>query len=393
MSSKYICARCNRFETNTFSEIKKHLLRKNQCRIQSDVTLLSNDQLFVLTLMSHYNGEHCVKISEVDHLENSNLISQNKVELFNELEHIIKNTVKVCKYCNDNFTSVHTLRKHVILKCFHNELVNRNNTAKLNNITNNTTNNNNCSTNNNCNTNNNYSTNDNSHNNNCNNTTNNNITNNNNSNYNIFFNLPVPFEDDWDISQIPKVNKNDIMVSQYMFSSFLAEILKNDKNSNVIIDKNDESGMVYLNHKNQYVNMTKKDIILSTMDKLYDQLYDMVENNTDSLKVVKECSKDYIHNKYNKYIKDKETNDNINDVMLDTYHTNKDTANKKYIDISKMNKLNTTEQVETKSVNKKERINRNKSEFISSKTTIDNIINARNEDIYYLYDSDGNTKA
>jgi len=181
------------------------------------------------------------------------------------------------------------------------------------------------------------------------------------------------------------------MISQFIFSRFLTEILNNEKNSNVIIDKDNESGKVYINHKKQYIEMTEKEILMKTMEKLYDQLYDIIENNKDSLKSVKEISKDYIHDKFNKYCKNNEIKEEINEIIIETYDNNKNNAEKKYKEVEIMNN-NNIKINKVKKTNKENKIIRNKTDIKPKKEIIDNIVNLREEDLYYLYDSDGNTK-
>jgi len=46
-----------------------------------------------------------------------------------------------------------------------------------------------------------------------------------------------------------------------MYTELLEEILKNDINLNVIIDKDNDSAMVYKNSVDKYIQMKLKDII------------------------------------------------------------------------------------------------------------------------------------
>jgi hypothetical protein len=181
------------------------------------------------------------------------------------------------------------------------------------------------------------------------------------------------------------------MISQFVFSKFLSEILNNEKNSNVIIDKDNESGKVYMNHQNQYIEMSEKEILMKTMEKLYDQLYDVIENNKDSIKSVKELSKDYIHQKFNKYCKDNEQRNDINDVIVDTYDNNKKIAENKYKEVQDMNKKNLKSK-KIQKIMKENNMIRDKNEIKDKKVLLNNIMKARDEDLYYNYDSDGNTK-
>ena len=59
-----------------------------------------------------------------------------------------------------------------------------------------------------------------------------------------------------------------------MYTKLLEEILKNDINLNIIIDKNDDSGMVYKNDIDKYIKMKIKDIIDNSMEKLHKNLID-----------------------------------------------------------------------------------------------------------------------
>ena len=377
--TRYLCYRCCKMDTLKYCNIKKHLLRKNLCKKKSDVILLSDDQLLVISILPYNNEEASQELKNLNHLSNSNLISKNKIDLFNEIDLIEKNKIKTCKYCSQEFNLISELKKHIISNCFYEELSKKNTddnkVSKIeivkdsynNNITGDLINNNNC------------------------NITNNTNNNTNNITNNLYFNLPVPFEEEWDISEIDKTEKEGIMISQFVFSRFLSEILKNEKNSNVIIDKDNESGKVYMNHQNQYIEMSEKDILMKTMEKLYDQLYDLIENNKDSLKSVKEISKDYIHQKFSKYCKSTEKRNDINEVIVDTYDNNKTIAENKYNEVQDMNKKN----IKAKNIHKiikKNKIILDKTELKDKKVLLDNIMKARDEDLYYDYDSDGNTK-
>ncbi len=384
--TSYICMRCNKYDTKIFYDMKKHCLRRNPCKKRSDIILFSDDQLLISTLLPYYNGIHTASIDEIKSISSINIISKNKDKLFTELDVVIKENIKICKYCDEEFETSYLLRRHLLLKCFYNNLfvkidddkicVKKNDELYL--------------VDNSSNINNNYI--------NCNNTTNvTNITN--NSNYNFFLDLPVPFEDDWDLSKISKLDKSEIMVSQYVFSKLLSEILNNEKNSNVIIDKdkNSTTGMVYINHKRRYITMSKKDIVGRSMDKLYDNAFDIIDNNKDCTKIIKEMSKDYIHNKYNQYVNDVEHVDEVDDIITEIFDKNKNIAWNKYKQIMDKIKNNNNNECDTgkicsTAVVKDRTEYRNKTEIINKRTTIDNIIKKRDEDLYYFYDSDGNTK-
>jgi hypothetical protein len=365
-------------DTLKFCNIKKHLLRKNLCKKKTDVILLSDDQLLVMSLLPYHNEEHSIDIQEINYLSESNIISKNKNELFDKIDIIEKNKDKKCKYCSEEFNLISELKKHVISKCFYEELCKRNIKNEINiesyNSTNSTINN---STN---------STIINSTiNNNCNITNNNNIINN---NYNLYFNLPIPFEEEWDISEISETEKEATIVSRYVFTRFLNNILKNEKNSNVIIDKEKESGMVYMDHKNKYIEMKGKDIITKTMEKLYDQLNDIIDNNKESLKMVKQISKEHIHDKFNEYFENNNTKEVIDENIYNSYDKNIDKAKDVCKNVIKINNLKDLK-ILTKS-NKKEQINRRYK--IDMNTRIKKMKECKEEDYDYVYDSEGSNK-
>jgi uncharacterized protein (DUF2344 family) len=81
----------------------------------------------------------------------------------------------------------------------------------------------------------------------------------------------------------------------------------------------------------------------------------------------------------------------INEVIVDTYDNNKTIAENKYNEVQDMNKKN----IKAKNIHKiikKNKIILDKTELKDKKVLLDNIMKARDEDLYYDYDSDGNTK-
>jgi len=377
----YICANCCIMDTTKFSNIKNHFLRKNICRKKTDIILLSEDQILTMSLIPYHYDKHTIDSKDLEYLSKSNIISNNKLELFSEIDKIEKKRDKKCNFCSEEFNLISELRTHIISKCFYKELCKKNiQNEEINkdsdNIINSTLNSNN-----------NLNSTVNSHNTTNNNTTNNNTTNNNTTNnYNLYFNLPIPFEEDWDISEISKLEKEGIIISQYVFTRFLTEILKNEKNSNVIIDKDNKSGMVYMDHKNKYIEMKGKDIIEKTMEKLYDQLNDIIDNNNESLKMIKQISKEFIHDKFNEYFENNETKEVIDENIYNSYDKNLEQANNVGKNVMKIDKI----KVLTNKKSKKEP--RNRREKIDKKTRMDQMKECKYDDYYYLYDSDGNNK-
>jgi hypothetical protein len=273
---------------------------------------LSDDQVLCMTLLPYYDNIHCINDKDIEYLKDSNIIDKNKKELFNVLKDIEKKNIKVCKYCNKSHVHLFDLKKHIILECFYNEM----NKLKKdnNNIKNFIVNNNEY---NNCDIN------------------SNNNNNNNNNNINIIFEkkTPVPFDEDWDISKISKKEKSGLMVSQYMYTELLEEILKNDINLNVIIDKEKESGMVYKNDIDRYIQMKLKDIIEKTMYKLNSHLTDINQNDDKTYNEIIKFSRQMITKKYIDFKDNDKIQDGVTQCVSEIYENKKKDAIKiaKYI--------------------------------------------------------------
>jgi hypothetical protein len=83
--------------------------------------------------------------------------------------------------------------------------------------------------------------------------------------------------------------------------------MKNEINLNVIIDNENNSGMVYKNDIEKYIQMKSKDIVDNTMKKLSDHLIEINKMNKKSMEDILELSKEKIVKKYEDY----EKNNNI----------------------------------------------------------------------------------
>jgi len=157
----------------------------------------------------------------------------------------------------------------------------------------------------------------------------NNTTNNNhNNNINIIFDkkTPIPFDDDWDISKINNHERRGLMTSQFMYTELLQEILKNDINLNVIIDKEKESGMVYKNNIDQYIQMKMKDIVDKTMSKLNIHLNDINKNDKTTFHEIITFSRQMMNKKYIDYDKVDEIKDGVTQCISNIYDSKKEDA-------------------------------------------------------------------
>jgi hypothetical protein len=308
MSIKYKCHRCDVFDTKHYSDIKKHFNRKHPCKKIDKYMFLSDDQALILSLMQYYDNIHVISMNDIEHLS-SNIMDKNKNELFKELDNSEKNKSKICKYCNNEFPLLMEMKKHIILDCFYNELLKREedkNKKETQISTNNSYNN--CINSNSINTLNNVNNN------------NNNITN------NIFLdiNRPISFDKEWDISKISKSERTDIIGSTYMYTTLLEEILKNDLNLNVIIDKDKDSGMVYKDNKYTYMNI--KDIVANTMEKLNSQLIDINKGQTHLYQEIINFTRQMINKKYIDFNKDTNIQEGVKNCISNIYENKKTDA-------------------------------------------------------------------
>ena len=235
------------------------------------------------------------------------------------MSNIEKHKIKECKYCSLSYNTIADLKKHIIIECFektmennHKKETNIENLSVYNNSKVDNTNNDNSTTNN-----------DNSTTNNDNSTTNNNITN------NITLNIqnPIPFDDNWDISKISDLEKSHLMLSQIMYTHLLKEILKNNINLNVIIDKDKDFGLVYKNDLEKYIKMEINDIIDNSMEKLQKNLLDISEELKKNIFFDK-CILNYkdkdIKNKYQCYNNNKSIQKSVNNCVKDIFNDKKE---------------------------------------------------------------------
>jgi hypothetical protein len=306
MSTNYYCKKCS-YKTINFNDLLKHINKQKKCNKNIESYQYSEDQLIVLTLIPYVNGTQNIDLTDIEYLKESDLLNDNIKELLDSLKNIDITKSKICKYCNEEHKKIIDLKKHIIISCFHKELDKRKIDKERNEqsiiIEGNNNSLSNCL--------NNYST------------TNNNITN------NIYFELknPIPFDDDWDISKIDSLAKGGILINNLMYTTLLDEILKNETNLNVILDKKNDSGIVYKNDIDKYIKMRSKDIVNNTMVKLRKQLLDITSESKDIF--FNDCieySKAIINNKYNEYVKDEDLQNGVSSCIKNIYAKKKDNA-------------------------------------------------------------------
>ena len=305
-TTSYLCKRCN-FTCINYNDIRRHIKKKITCPKKNlEAFSFSNDQLFILTMIPYNNNNHMIDMNEIDFLKESNELWKRKDELFNILENIEKNKLKKCEYCNEEFTKVMDVKRHVLVKCFYDNLVKK---KEINNISINS---------------------EGDYNNNLNNCI---LNNNNNITQNIYVDMKpvIPFDDDWDLSKLDDNIKGRLLISKIMYTTLLEEILKNDKNLNVIIDNESNLGVVYKNEKEQYIGMKIKDIMEESMDKLKKHLLDINQNSSkiefDS--DILRYGKNVILTKHSQYIANDNIHNNVNNFLSNIFEKKKDKAVKR----------------------------------------------------------------
>lgn len=308
----YKCIKCD-YQIKIFRDLKNHINIKKTCIKNILCMELSNDEILIMTLIPYIDNKQDVDFSKIKNYKHTH---KNKNLLLDELFNIDKSKTKICKYCSIKFNKIQDLKKHIILECFEKEMEKNfidNDLTKLNNlnincnnITSNTNNTNNTS----------------NINNTINNTNNTNIT-------NIVVNItnPIPFDQNWDLSEIKELDKSHLMLSQLMYTHLLQVILKNNTNLNVIIDKNKEFGLVYKNNFDKYIKMEIAEIVKDSMDKLHKNLVDINEDFKNDIffdKYVLEYKNKEINQKYDSYNNDKDTKKIVNDYISDIFYSKKD---------------------------------------------------------------------
>jgi len=301
--------RCNQYDTYAFKDLVRHLQKKNKCSKKLESYNYSDDQLLVMSLMPYHNNKHTIQNNEIEHLKTSNLLYNNLDNFLCEINKLYKgkNNDKKCNFCNMNFSKLYDLKKHLIIHCYHKFLFSNEQNKNFINNTTNIIGNSGIIGNNNI---------DNS------------ITNNiNQQNIYVEIKHPIQFDQFWDISNIDIKTKFFIVFNNFMYTSLLEEIMKNEINLNVIIDKNSNSGLVYKNNIEEYIEMKLKDIVNLTMEKLKNQLLEI--NNDIKDKVMKEVSDYYrkiITKKYIDYTKDKDIQEEVFDCVSNIFEKKKNEA-------------------------------------------------------------------
>jgi hypothetical protein len=154
-----------------------------------------------------------------------------------------------------------------------------------------------------------------------------NITNNYTNNINLNINLINSFEENWTTTHIDDKTKCLLLLNNSKFTATLENILENNINLNVLLDNTSENGLVY--NKDTFINMSLKDIVKTTMDKLYNKLCDFKNDiliSEKNLNIDEKLLEDHIQivqSKYNNYIQDICVQESVDIFIKDIYNKKK----------------------------------------------------------------------
>ena len=161
------------------------------------------------------------------------------------------------------------------------------------------------------------------------------------NNFNIInVKYPNSFDNDWDLSKISDEKKNFLInCCNTKYSELLKTILQNEDNLNVIIEKETNTGIVYKNDTEKYIQLDKSDIIDQSLIKLNNQLNNLCQEiymKNEGTDMVEKLQYESLN--INKKFNDYRTNNNnirsrVQDVLLNIFNQKKDKT------IEMMNKI------------------------------------------------------
>lgn len=331
--SYYQCIRCN-YIAKRNSDMKRHLERKIKCFRNINSFKINETEIYKQSLTlkkeplmdntesnSSHSSSSSSNSSNIIDNNNSNNIhipSNNEANIeinnLNSLE--IQNTNPEngvqCEYCNKLFSEKYNLRKHQKRSC---KGLKKLELEKLNNTGGNKQDINNI-------------------NNNLNIEKQVNISNQTNNSSNIIIinqNNLEGFDDKWTTEHIDNYIRQMILLSDHKYTNLLDEILKNKSNLNVIMNNDQNYGLVYKNKDDMYVNMKVREIIDKSIEKLYEQLnifYTELVNN-DIIKVnteIIEHEKQIIDNKFKEFCTNNNVKSSVGHLLTKIYEKNNEEA-------------------------------------------------------------------
>ena len=260
LNSFYQCFRCN-YKTNRKSIIKQHINKKNKCIKNINYYFIPDDII-----------------------NTCSLLIQSKNNNHNNF---------ICGNCHKHFSSNYNLQRHY-KKCIEN---NKKNKELLNK----------------------YKLSNNEH-------LNEYIKEICNLSISQYFNKPIfinSFYQNWNTNNIDILSKKLLFISNDKYSDILRKILEDNKNINVLFNKNEEYGYV-INNKFEIEIIHKNKLVEETMRKIYKllkQFKDELKEKDKSFDQVLISKEDeIIYDKYLLFQKSKDIYHKVQTIILNIYH-------------------------------------------------------------------------
>ncbi len=291
-NSYFECQRCS-YKCDQKINILRHLDRKKLCIKNFDAFKYTDEELYEKSIERTYINPD----NDPNACSQCNKIFHNKYALNKHIKNYCKKNDSISKSTeiNDNINSV---TKSNEINDSHNISAETKNISNIDSSNNNNYNNYNNST---------ATLTDSS-----NNTIDNSIN-------NINITIVNSFDEAWSTNHIDTKTKVLLLLNQCKFTATLENILENEVNLNVLIDKKSENGIIYEN--NIMKNTTVKDIVSRTMEKIYKHLTDF---KTDAY--THNIDNDVINSqiklagkKYDEFQNSKKVREKVNTCIKDIY--------------------------------------------------------------------------
>ena len=148
------------------------------------------------------------------------------------------------------------------------------------------------------------------------------------------------FNEDWDISKIDLQKKLLLFVSDNKYSNTMEEILKNDKNMNILLGENENESIVF--QEDKFVNVNNDEIIVRTMYKLYNHLLKFYSEIKEEDLMNKDLNKHKynLKEKYDDFNNNNMTKEIVKNILLDIFHNKKEEVLEKFSEFNKYLSIN-----------------------------------------------------
>tara|TARA_B110000037_G_C17091848_1_gene494342 strand:- start:1128 stop:1904 length:777 start_codon:yes stop_codon:yes gene_type:complete len=159
------------------------------------------------------------------------------------------------------------------------------------------------------------------------------------NNFTINIDKITGFNEEWVVDNLKESQKNNLLVTNLMYTHLLKIILENEFNKNVIIEnKNSTTGLIFkkINNEKQYQEISIDEIINESMIKLHKQLSTIYDNflstnenyDDDDTSFNEHISKqkNLTNQKLNDFLNNKKIKNTVKDIVKKIYIDNKEDA-------------------------------------------------------------------